>query len=241
MAYDDAPNPFEWSKLIKAVKTPLSFFTLALLIAQGFMAYLLARVTTADQRVTLYAMLIMTFLLVGLVAFLQYRKTTEREFRLVSPVAEQDLSFDVFLSVPMAALSHQGYEAERKVALELVKTIEADCNMKSVFYAGGNIEKKSDFDPCDASVKEDLDAIGRSKYFLMIYPKKLPSSVLFEAGCALALGKKCIYFVQDRRHLPFLMQEAEQAFSNIKLYRYTEVEDIKKTLRHRNTFQFKQS
>src|SRR6185436_20777073 len=46
-----------WATLIDAVKTPLNFFTLALLIAQGILVYLAQKAQGADFRILLVAAL----------------------------------------------------------------------------------------------------------------------------------------------------------------------------------------
>jgi hypothetical protein len=238
MSYDDFPTRMNWTSLLKAVRTPLSFLTLVLLITQSILSFLLRNATGIEHQIALYAMLAMTFVLVGVVAFLQYKKTVDREFTLVTPKTEQENIYDAFLSAPMAALSQKDYGDQREIALEAIETLEKECGMKAIFFAGKNIKTQNDFDPSDAAVKEDLDAIAKCKLFVMLYPARKASSVLFEAGCALALGKNCVYFVRNRNHLPFLLQEAEQAFTNIKVYQFDTVEELKKKLKHANTFKF---
>jgi hypothetical protein len=50
----------------------------------------------------------------------------------------------------------------------------------------------------------------------MYYPRRTPSSVLYEAGWALILGKPSIYVTRgdqnDDEGLPFLLNDAGQAF-----------------------------
>jgi hypothetical protein len=86
----------------------------------------------------------------------------------------------------------------------------------NVFWAGRNIRRKADFEAADLSAKSDVAAILDSKYFLLLYPEKLASSVLFEAGIALRSCLTSIYFVRNRSELPFLMSQASQAFTNVR-------------------------
>jgi hypothetical protein len=60
----------------------------------------------------------------------------------------------------------------------------------------------------------------------MLYPKKIASSVLVEAGWALALGKQSLYFVDKRDDLPFLLKQAEQAFSSVRIYDHCTTDGI---------------
>jgi nucleoside 2-deoxyribosyltransferase len=110
---------------------------------------------------------------------------------------------------------------------KLENTLKEECKFKSVFYPGEKIESPINFDAPDIAAKTDVQKLVESKYFVLYYPEKCVSSVLFEAGVALALQKPCVYFVKDRDHLPFLMRNAEQAFKNVKIY---QCDTIEKTL-----------
>jgi hypothetical protein len=93
--------------------------------------------------------------------------------------------------------------------------VSAACGLKDVYYAAQHIKTKADFDAADVSVTDALKAIHESKYFVMIYPSRMVSSCIFEAGCAVALRKPSLYFVRDKKHLPFLLQQAGEAMGNL--------------------------
>jgi hypothetical protein len=240
MAEDDDQNYSrrDWATLIRAVRTPLSFFTLALLVAQAILLGLAQRAVGRDFTILLSATLALTFVLVIAVAVNQFRSQAKREFTIVSDQKQKDFKYDVFLSVPMAAVGEPAYHEYRQMALALTECLEKECGKKGVYYAGANISTKSEFDPHDAAALDDLEAITQSKFFVLVFPKKVASSVIFEAGIALALGKKCLYFVKDRDHLPFLMQKAEQAFDEVKLYEYKKPSDIANILKNSKCFEF---
>lgn len=120
---------------------------------------------------------------------------------------------DVFIAAAMAG--HEGdkqYQASRKVVLDLKATLEASNGCRSVFYAGANIVSSKKFDDEALALDFDLRKMRASKNFILYYPEKIASSVLFEAGWALVLGKPSIYIVRDRKHLPYLLNNASQAF-----------------------------
>ncbi len=52
----------------------------------------------------------------------------------------------------------------------------------------------------------------------MLYPQKMASSVLFEAGFALALDKYSLYFAADRTELPFMLREAAGVFARVRIH-----------------------
>ncbi len=139
-------------------------------------------------------------------------------------------SFDVFVSCPMAAAqSEERYQSLRAEALRVVDCLEKDCGM-TAFFAGRNVDSPDGFDEPDYAVVRDLGALRASRYFLLLYPERMVSSVLVEAGYALALDKKAVYFVKDSKHLPFMLRHLDRVFP-AKVYEYTSVEKILRLLR----------
>jgi len=234
MANDDRSHRDRLA-IIQAVKTPLSFFTLALLVVEVILGIMASRATGRDFTILLTATVALPFLLVVVVAY-QFRSPVS------VPAAPQQAApvfkYDAFVSAPMAAVDDTEYEQVRKLAQTVVTCLQKDCGKKSIYYAGANIATRAEFEPNDAAVQEDIDAISHSEYFIMVYPAKIVSSVLFEAGYAVALNKKSIYFVKNARDLPFVMRRAEQALASVKLYDYDEVDDIVKVLKNRKCFEF---
>lgn len=142
--------------------------------------------------------------------------------------------YDVFIASAMAGLAtEEDYQANRNVILELQQQLRDTCNFQSTFYAGQALTSKADFDAQDVALEDEIRALSDSKYFLLFYPQKLVSSVIFEAGLALAFGKPSVYFVQNRHDLPFLMANAEQASLNatVKIYEYSAENGISKLIR----------
>jgi hypothetical protein len=132
--------------------------------------------------------------------------------------AKKQHRYDVFVSAPLAAFAtDDAISADHERIVSLVALLEGQFGF-NVYWAGRNIRKKADFEAADISAKSDVAAILDSKYFLLLYPDKLVSSVLFEAGIALRGCLTSIYFVHDRTHLPFLMAQASQAFANVRTY-----------------------
>jgi nucleoside 2-deoxyribosyltransferase len=104
----------------------------------------------------------------------------------------------------------------RNAVLALIETLKTKCGCSSVFYAGTNILSKDNFEPNAVALQDDLEAMRKRKNFIMYYPKRIASSVLYEAGWALMLGKPSIYIIGDRDNesLPFLLNDAGQAFED---------------------------
>lgn len=145
--------------------------------------------------------------------------------------------FDVFVSAPLAAYSSdEEIHADHDHIAPVVKLLEGQLGFV-VYWAGRNIVQKSDFEAADLSARDDVDAILESKYFLLLYPEKIASSVLFEAGIALRACLTSIYFVRSQSTLPFLMTQASQAFTNVRTYEGKVPEDLLTLLqRHGRSF-----
>jgi hypothetical protein len=145
-------------------------------------------------------------------------------------MSEAPPKFDVFLSCPMAGTrTGKQYEELRALALTVARCLEQDCGL-TVFFAGRHAETREGFDEPDFSLVEDMAALKRSTYFLLLYPERLVSSVLVEAGMAVALDKKAVYFVRDVRHLPFMLRHLNRVCP-VKVYEYKTVDRIVKLLR----------
>ncbi len=137
--------------------------------------------------------------------------------------------FDVFLSCPMASVrSRTQYEEIRRNALTIQQCLQDDCGL-SVYFAGSGVESRENFDEPDFSFVRDRDALVHSRYFLLYYPSRIVSSVLVEAGMAIALEKKAVYFVHDRKHLPFMLQHLDRV-SATKIYETKSLDRIVKLL-----------
>jgi pimeloyl-ACP methyl ester carboxylesterase len=133
-------------------------------------------------------------------------------------IATHRFAYDVFVAAAMAG--HDGdkeYQENRDAVMALIEVLRKDCKFESVFYAGTTLPRMKDFDPKILALHTDLRAMRESRYFLLYYPKKIVSSVLYEAGWALMLGKPSIYVtgsdVDGVEVLPYLLNEASQAFA----------------------------
>lgn len=166
------------------------------------------------------------------------RRGMERGSTSASPVARlRTTRYDVFVSSPMAGLSSDEEIASYHERIAPVIALLEEKLGYSVYWAGRNIRRRADFEAADLSAIVDANAVIGSKYFLLIYPARIVTSALFEAGIALRNCQTSIYFVADRDDLPFLMAEASQAFTNVRIYEGTIEESLLPMLtKHRRAF-----
>jgi TIR domain len=129
-----------------------------------------------------------------------------------------DRRYDVFLSVPMAAFeTDELYVAFRAEAKKVFDALRDKCGL-SVFWAMEHIETKADFEVHDVSAEEDFKALRCSNNFLMIYPSRVVTSSLCEAGYALARDMPILMFVRQQDDLPFLMRQLPNSFKRVRIY-----------------------
>jgi hypothetical protein len=136
--------------------------------------------------------------------------------------------YDVYLSCPMGSIqSSRKYQGIRSEAMTVLEAFERDCGFKTFFFGRevGTREFLEESDLPIVKIATCLNALRRSRAFVLLYPCKLASSALVESGFALSLNKKAIYFVRSREHLPFFLRHSESAFP-VRIHQYKTVEGL---------------
>lgn len=148
----------------------------------------------------------------------------------VKPPA-QSFAFDVFLSAPMAAFADDAaFQAGRAEFQKVYDVLVGYCGLR-VYWAAKDIHTMADYDTMDVSVQADLAALQSSRSFFLLYPERMVTSALFEAGYALALGRESHYFIRQREDLPFLMRELTGAAQNVFIHTQQEWGDYDRLVR----------
>lgn len=144
---------------------------------------------------------------VGLLLALLGASLIVRDTRNPRPGQPFRLDYDVFVASPMAALDGEAaYKAQRDEVTAIKEALRAHSGVDRIYDAGDKIEGVK-WDPKDSAAEDDLEALRHSRNFVLIYPERIASSVLFEAGYALGMGKPAVYIVRETEKLPYLMQE----------------------------------
>ena len=124
-------------------------------------------------------------------------------------------TYDVFLAVPMAAYANEDeYQTARIEVLKVIEAFREYCKF-TVYCAVEQCKTMKSFQTTDVSAKLDLKAIRNSRNFVMIYPRKISSSILVEAGFALAFRKYSVYFTTERKELPYMLQDLPNYFPDV--------------------------
>ena len=135
-------------------------------------------------------------------------------------------NFDVFVSVPMSSLNSSTYQGFRKSLEVILDALSSSPNLSRFYFAGKAHGDVEDFDEKHVGAKRDFEALANSDRYLMILPEKLPSSVLVEAGFALALGTPSLLCVPHRDYLPYALQEIGQLALNVNVIPFERLVDL---------------
>lgn len=217
--------------ILSAIRTPLTLFALIFLIIEAILLVVAQKASGLNLSLLIVGMIVTFIMLLTIVLYISMKRPELLHAESEGLVPSPRVSYDVFLSSPMAAFSDdEEYKHDRKGVLSIVDTLQDKCKFNAIFYAGRYIDSVDNFDAEDISIQTDYKALSESSYFVMLYPKKIVSSVLVEAGWALALRKPSIYFVHDRDDLPFLLKEAAMAYPRVKVYEEDNIDDIVKLI-----------
>jgi hypothetical protein len=134
--------------------------------------------------------------------------------------------FEAFLAVPMASLSEEAYISQRRDAQRIAECLKKYCGLDNIYNPAALISSKKEFDPSAVSIAHALDAIRSSRALIMLYTVEKPSSILVEAGCALARDIPSLYFVRKPLTLPFLLNAAATTLPHVHLHEYSDIEDV---------------
>ena len=135
-------------------------------------------------------------------------------------VRVSETKYSLFISTPMSSFSTDAaYQQHREEIMELINALRKNTRFKSVYFSGESLKSQEEFITPDHAIMQDFGALEASAVFIMIFPGSVNSSVIVEAGYALALGKPSIYFVKDKKELPFMLREVAQiSKAKVKVY-----------------------
>jgi hypothetical protein len=128
----------------------------------------------------------------------------------IIPGATSRVTFthNVFISVPMTSMPKEYQEELRSKALQLKGVLEK--RGVSCYTAAERImvATSEGVEGLFLARRRDLEALRTSKHYVLLHPAPVASSVLAEAGYALAMRKPSFYLCRCRADLPFMLQEA---------------------------------
>lgn len=142
----------------------------------------------------------------------------------------------VFVAAPMSAFgSDEEYRRSRAAVVSVVEHLKERHQVDWAYYAGAEIGSQAEFTEGKLALERDVDALEAADLFVLIYPHKVISSVLVEAGYALARRIPMLLLVRDKADLPYLFKEAERLAANtrfapISIIEYEDTADLRHCL-----------
>lgn len=136
----------------------------------------------------------------------------------------------IFIGSPMASVREETYEDIRKDVLELKAALINDCGFNDVYYPG-EVIVGIDWDGQEKAILNDFKCLKESEHYIFVFPKKVTSSILMEMGYAIALSKNTLIFTHGRKSLPYMLQQADKAIPNIRIYEYREFSEVIKLVK----------
>jgi Nucleoside 2-deoxyribosyltransferase len=134
----------------------------------------------------------------------------------------------LFLSMQMSDLTNEEYVLVHQSIMPVVHDLR---KLHKVYFFNEEVHRQEEFDERDFDARSYLAEIDAADVFVAIVTKKIVSSIYFEAGYALARGKRCLYFVTDDHLMPVLMRRVALSHENVRTCQTTDLHDIKATLR----------
>ena len=133
----------------------------------------------------------------------------------------------VFMSVPMASVDSEEYSALRTEMKGIRGALE-DIGFKEVICQILDIETQDAFEGKLKAIRKSFKQMKQVESMVVIYPRKIPSSVLVEVGYGIALSKKVVIFFQEG--LPFVLQGVTDVIRHVRTYEFKEFEDIRRII-----------
>jgi len=237
------------------IKTPTGVFALIVLVALGGAFGAFVAFTDDISRLIALALI----LAASIVIFWLYCSKTKNgdggsDHSLSPPVLEpidsaiglRDVR-KVFVAAPMASVPKDEYGRVHGDIIEAINSITSHTGIIDIYW-GGNTKLKSEFwDAPRQALAHTVTKIREYDCFVLIitkascqttegtYPR--PSSVWWEAGMAIAFGKRCLFFIHESlRHedrLPYYLRGVEAANAQkplppTKVVWISEMKDISK-------------
>ena len=216
--------------ILDAVKTEIGLLALIALVVETAIGLLATQVDKTAVPGIIWGMLGILALVIAVAAV---SVVVNRHGPAAVPASQKEpANFDVFISAPMAAFTDKkSFEENNKDVLRVIEALRNASASARIFYAGQGIKTMDDFEPADTSLDKDFQAILQSRALVMIYPEKLASGALVEAGFALGAGKPSYYFVKDEHDLPFILRLASQAKTvDVRVYPFTDYDNLCKQI-----------
>ncbi|WP_114766967.1 DUF4062 domain-containing protein [Vibrio rhodolitus] len=143
-------------------------------------------------------------------------------------VKQPDKKLNLFFSTPFTTLTDVEYSELRSSIVDIAEDLREFENVDDVYYINEGFESLDDFVFPNLKASAYFNLIDNCDYFIAVLSKRLFSSVHFEAGYALAKGKRCIFFVKEIDNVTFVNELCAADFrESVNIIRYRSFKEIK--------------
>lgn len=158
-----------------------------------------------------------------------YDVNVAKQIEVYPDVVKEVVVDKLYLACPMASLDDDiQYQETQAVTAQVRDAISKYCNIPSnkIYAPAINIDKRDRFDGSEKAISDNFVELKKSEYYVCVYSKNVPSSIIVEIGYCIALKKNIVVFLKNDVELPYILKGSDQALSFIKIYRYSCAEDI---------------
>jgi hypothetical protein len=140
--------------------------------------------------------------------------------RVKSPRPTVHAPINLFVAAPMSAYADNAeFKNNRSRLVEFISGLRGSGKFDKIFCPAVELDDIDKFDQNEYAFAADLLALEQSDAFVLYYMPPLPvrpSSVLVEAGMAIALRLPSLFVVKRRGDLPYILKDADKvALSNV--------------------------
>lgn len=129
----------------------------------------------------------------------------------------------VYISAPMSSVGSNQYYEIRDFLLKLKPEL-LKIGFTDVICPLFENKDYENFDGNTKAIKENFVSLKQVDSVIVLYPSKMPSSVLVEIGYALSLCKKTVIFYHEK--LPYILEDAGTNITHIDSRQYSNFDDI---------------
>jgi hypothetical protein len=214
------------SSIIQAVRTPLGFFTLVILIIESLLGLLAYQSQGSDKIYLILGMLAALVIVVLLVGLSLFKDLATRIIIvavvslaiIIIPIQKSNLFttsnlpttslYNLYLISPITSVTPEQYKEIHEAAMYFVSNLRSRCSKFTVYYPGENIIDNTQPDIASVYWSRNVEnIISKSENFVLFYPEKVATSALIELGFAIALKKPVHIFVPQKDIMPFLLRD----------------------------------
>ena len=149
----------------------------------------------------------------------------------------------------MASLAGENYARMKEKMRAIKEGLKRDAAQAEVFWGGDSLDDPAHWDRPAEALRLTIERIRDCDNFILVLPDYActphgegfckPSSIWWEAGIAIACGKRCTFFIHERLsaadRMPYYLRAMQTAAGDgipaSKLWTFKDIQDIERDIR----------